>query len=151
MKLKHYQKNILFMLVIVGVGYILFNIAFILAAFVLKASMSVLGMSQNAAPPFAGKVLYLLLILLISWFVFRSKLSDLAKATFLTMPLMVVLVMVGIFLNPLSRWLIVGSGAVIVCTLLFYLYMKKLSWLYYFATIYVAVLGVCIMIFNVQI
>ena len=151
MKLKHYKKNILFMLAIVGAGFILFIIAFIFAAFVLNATMSVLGMPQDAAPPFAGRVIYLILILLISWLVFRAKLPDLAKATFLTMPLMVILVMVGIVSHLQSKWLIVGIGAVIIGAVLFYFYKKRLSWLYFFATIYIAALGFCIMLFNVQI
>jgi hypothetical protein len=151
MKLKPYQKNILSALVIIVGGFILFNLAFLLAAFVIKATMSILGTAQYAAPPFVGRVVYLLFILLISWLVLRSRLHDLAKATFLTMPLMVILIMVGIGLYQQSKWLIAGIGAVIIGAELFYLYKKKLSWHFYLATIYVAVLGLFVMLFNVQI
>lgn len=66
--------------------------------------------------PFVGRVIYLTLILLISWLVFRSNLHDLVKATFLTMPLMVILVMMGMVLYLHSKWLIVGIGAVVIGT-----------------------------------
>lgn len=151
MKLKLYQKNVLSVLVILVGGFILFNLAFLLAALVINATISVLGIAQNGAPHIVGRVLYLFLIFLISWFVFRSRLNDIIKATFLTMPLMVILVMVGISLYQQSKWMIVGIGAVIICAVLSYLYKKKLSWLYYFSTFYVAVLALCVMLFNVQI
>ena len=151
MKLKPYQKNILFALFIIVGGFILFNLAFLLAAFVIKVTTSLLGMAQNEAPSTVGRVLYLLIIFLISWFVFRSRLNDIIKATFLTMPLMVILVMVGLSLYQQSKWIIAGIGAVIICTVLSYLYKKKLSWLYYFSTIYVVALALCVMLFNVQI
>jgi hypothetical protein len=151
MKLKLYQKSILSILVILVGGFMLFILAFLLAAFAINATTSVLGIAPNVAPPVLGRVLYLLLISLISWFVFRSRLKDIIKATFLTMPLMVILVMVGISLYQQSKWMIAGIGAVIICAVLSYLYKKKLSWLYYFSTFYVVVLALCVMLFNVQI
>jgi len=151
MKLKPYQKNILSALVIIIGGFILFNIAFLLAALVINATMRVLGMAQHEAPSMVGRVLFLILIILSSWFVFRSKLKDLIKATFLTMPLMVVLVMAGISLYQQAKWMVAGTGAVIIFAVLYYLYKKKLSWLYYFSTLYVAVVALCVMLFNVEI
>ena len=151
MKLKPYQKNILTALVIIIGGFALFNIAFLLAALVINATMRVLGMAQHEAPSMVGRVLFLILIILSSWFVFRSKLKDLIKATFLTMPLMVVLVMAGISLYQQARWMVGGIGAVIIFAVLYYLYKKKLSWLYYFSTLYVAIVALCVMLFNVEI
>lgn len=151
MKLKPYQKNALSVLAVAAGGFILFNLAFILAAIVINASMSFLGMAENAAPPAVGRVVYLLLIFLISWLIFRSRLNLIIKASFLAMLLMVILVLAGLSLYQYSKWITIGIGAVIICTVLFYLHKKKLSWLYYFSTFYVAVLGLCVMIFNIQI
>lgn len=151
MKLKLYQKNILSVLVIVIGGFVLFNLAFLLAALVINTVMSALRMGQNGAPPAVGRVVYLIIIFLISWLVFRSPLNDIIKATFFTMPLMVTFIMSGISLYQQPKWLIAGMGAVIICAVLSYLYKKKLSWLYYFSTFYVAVLAFCVMLFNVQI
>lgn len=151
MKLKTWHKNVLSSLIIVFGGFILFNAAFLLAAFVINASMRIMGMPQNVAPHLLSRALYLILIFLISFGIFRSKLNTLVKATFLTMPLMVVLVMVGMVLYHQSQILITVIGALIVGAVLLYLYKKKLSWQYYFATLYVAVLGLCIMLFNIEI
>lgn len=151
MKLKLFQKNIAYILVIVIGGFILFNLAFLLAALVINATNRFMLMTQSEASPVAGRILYLLLICLISWSVFRSRLKDIIKATFFTMPQMVILVMVGINLHQQSKWLIIGTGAVIIFAVLFYLYKKKLSWLYFFSVFYVSVLALCVMLFNVPI
>ncbi len=151
MKLKTWHKNVLSLFIIVFGGFILFNAAFLLAAFVINASMSIMRMPQNAAPHFLSRALYLILIFMISFGIFNSKLNTIVKATFLTMPLMVVLVMIGLVLYQQSKFLITLIGALIVSALLLYLYKKKLPWQYYFATFYVAVLGLCIMIFNIEI
>lgn len=151
MTLKTWQKNILSILVIAGVGFVLFNVAFLLAAFVFNASTKIMGLPQDAAPPVAGKAAYLIIILIISWLVFISKLNNLVKATYLTMPLMVVLVMLGISTYQQPMWLTAGIGAVIVGAVVFYIYYKRLSWLYYFATFYVALLALCVMLLPIEI
>lgn len=151
MTLKLWQKNILSALVIIAGGFILFNLAFILAALVINGTMSVLGMPQNEAPHIIGRVVYLLLIFLISWFVLRSRLNGTIKATFLTMPLMVILVTLGISLYQQSKWIITGIGALIICMVIFYLHKKKLSWLYYFSAFYVAALAFYILLSGMDI
>jgi len=151
MTLKTWQKNILSILVIAGVGFVLFNVAFLLAAFVFNASIKIMGLPQDAAPPVVGRAAYLIIILLISWLVFRSKLNNLVKATYLTMPLMIVLIMLGISTYQQPAWLTAGIGAMIVGAVVYYIYNKRLSWLYYFATFYVALLALCVMIFRIEI
>ncbi len=65
MKLKLWHKNTLSALTIVLGGFVLFNLAFLLASFVIISSMRLMGMPQDAAPHFLSRVLYLILILLI--------------------------------------------------------------------------------------
>lgn len=151
MKLKLFQKNIAYIIVIVIGGFIHLNLAFLLAALVINATNRFMLMTQSEVSPVVGRILYLILICLISWFVLRSRLKDIIKAAFFTMPQMVILVMVGISLYQQSKWLIAGVGAVIIFAILFYLYKKKLSWLYFFSVFYVSVLALCVMIFNVPI
>jgi len=148
-KMKPLVKNALMMLIIVGGGFALFMAAFSLAA----AVMGIVGRLTGTMgkPPYIAWPIYLVIILVISWFVFRSKLPDLAKATYLTLPLMIAVVFEAILLYEQSQWLILGVGAVIVCAVLLFLYIKKLSWLYYFATLYVAVLGMIILFTGVEI
>lgn len=149
--MKTWHKNVLSLFVIVIGGFILFNVAFILAAFVINACISIMEISPDSAPPFIGKAIYLIIIANISLFVFKSKLSTLVKATYLTVPLMVVQVFIGIVLYEQSKFIIAAIAALMISAVILYMYKKKLSWQYYFATLYVAVLGICIMVFNIQI
>lgn len=148
---KLFQKNMLSVLVIVVGGFVLFNAVFLLAAFVMNASTRVFGMPEGAAPYFLSRVLFLILVFMISSGVFKSRLNTLAKATFLTMPLMVVLVMVGMVLYQQPKFLQIGIGTLIISAAIYYLYKKTLSWHYYFSVLYVAVLSLCIILFDIQI
>lgn len=151
MKLNIWQKNILSAIVIVGVGFLLFNIAFMLAALVINISMVIMGSPENAAPPFVGRIAYVIILFIISWLILKSKLNDLMKAAFFTMPLMVVLVMLGISIYQQPMWLITIIGSIIIGTVVFIIYKKKLAWYYYFSTIYVAILAFCVMFFGIDI
>ncbi len=151
MNLKTWQKNILSAIVIAGAGFILFNLAFVLAALVIKASISIMGLPENAAPPIEARIVFLIIVILISWLILKSKLNDLIKAGFLSMPLMVILIMIGISLYQQPMWMTGLIGAAIVGALIVYIKRKKLSWYYYFSTIFVAVLALCVMIFRIDI
>lgn len=121
MKLKPWLKNILSCLVISTGGFVLFNLAFLLAAFVIKTTMYVMEISENEAPPVISKAIFLFLVLLISWIILKSRFHTLIKATFLTMPLMVTLIFAGIQFYQQSIWVIIGIGTVIIGLILFYL------------------------------
>lgn len=151
MKLKPWQKNVLSILVITGGGFLLFNLAFMLTALVVRASMLLLGQPEGAVPNLLGRVLAMVLIFFLSWLVLRSKRSDLVKATTLTLPLMVTLVGIGVALSFYSKGVVIGVGSVILGGVIFYLKKNRLPWLYYFATGYVAVLGLAIMLFHIDI
>lgn len=151
MKLKRYQKNILSILVIVAGGSVLFNLAFLLTALVTNALISFSGMSQSVAVHIIGIALSAFLIFLISWAVFRSRLNDTVKATFLTMPLMVILVIIGIILNRQSKWIIAGIGATIIFAVVLYLHKKKFPWLYFFSVFYVAAIALYILLSGMDI
>lgn len=131
-------------IIIIG-GFILFNFAFILTALVIRAIMLVMRTPENMPPPFFGRFVALFLILLISWLVFRSRINHTIKATVLTMPLMTILVLSGLFLYSMPQWTVYLAGAAIILAVLFFLYKKKLPWVYYFATLFVAALGIFIM------
>ena len=151
MKLKPWQKSLLSMIIIIIGGFILFNFAFILTALVVRATMFIIRAPENMPPPHIGRYITVILILIMSYIVFRSRLNDTIKATYLTMPLMVALVMIGLSLYGKPQWVIYGTGALVIFAVTFYLYKKKLSWLYYFSTFYVAILGLYIMISGMEI
>ncbi|MCF6464452.1 hypothetical protein [Clostridium sp. Cult2] len=155
MKLKTWQKNILYMFVIVGVGFILFNLAFILAGLVrMVYSMIVMrfvtDFDNARLIPFSWHYVYIIFVLLLSWFVLTRPLKDLTKATYFTMPLIVVLTEVGVqfYRWPVLVWVI---GAIIVGAVIFYLNKTKRSWLYYFATFYVVLVEIFVMLSGMDI
>lgn len=151
MKLTPWLKNILSAFVIMAGGLALFTLAFLMTAFVTNAFIGVFGMERVGNPYGTGRWLTLLVILLLSGLVFRSKMNDTVKATFLTMPLMVVLVLTGIRFYQQPAWIIAGIGTVVVGAVLFYLHWKRLPWVYYFATFYVVALALYVLILGVDI
>ncbi len=155
MKLKVWQKNILSALTILVGGFVLFNVAFLLAFIVYRiygiVVMSIMDNGGNArAIHFSWHYLYIVIVLILSWFILRRQLTDLVKATFFTMPLIVVLTEVGIqfYQWPFLVW---GVSIFIVSTVLLYLYKMKCSWLYYFATIYVVMVEVFVILSGIEI
>ena len=151
MKIKTWQRNVLAALVIVGGGFVLFNLAFLLAALVINGFIAIMGLEKNVAPPSLGRAVYVVIVVLISWLVLRSKLNNLAKATFLTMPLMVFFVMLGISFYQQPMWILALIGAIVAGAVFFYIVKRKLPWYYYFSVLYVAVIALCIMIFKIEI
>lgn len=155
MKLKPWQKNVLSALVIVGGGFLLFNAAFMLAAFVGTACTFLVGaISQTddfALNPMFWWLVFIVIIMVVSWFVLRTKWNVLVKATYLTMPLMVALIFTGVLLFKRPTWVPAVAGAAIVCAVLFFLYRKKLPWQYYFAVLYTGALALYVMLAGVEI
>ena len=79
---------------------------------------------------------FVVIIGIISWFVFKSKLKEIYKAIYMTVPLAVVFVTIGIFLFqwPIAVYLLgtlFGIGA------LYYFYRTKQHWIYYYTLILV--------------
>lgn len=152
MKLKMWQKNVLSALIIAVGGFVLWNIAFMLAALVMRVYMMIMGQFGAPGGAMLWKYVLLVIVLLISFFFLRAKqLKVLIKATFLTMPLMVVLILIGIQFWEQPKWVPITSGGVIVLIVLFYLYKKKLTWPYYFATIFTATTALFVVLADVQI
>ena len=152
MKLKMWQQNVLSALIIAVGGFVLWNIAFILAALVMRVYMMVIGSFEASGSAMLWKYLLLIVVLLISFFILRAKkLKTLIKATYLTMPLMVLLILIGIQFWQQPKWVPITLGGAIVIIILFYLYKKKLTWQYYFATIFTASTALFVVLADIQI
>jgi len=98
-------KNILSVVAVAVFGFILLNLAFIfdflvqsLVIGLIKLFIPVVDLMTNFQwlPP-AMHGLFVVIIGIISWLVFRSKLGTLYKAIYMTVPLAVVLVTIGMF------------------------------------------------------
>jgi len=145
-------KNIVYAVIIVLGGFLLFNVAFMLAAVVINGINLMLRLSIDSQPPtIFSLVLFVLLLIVASYFVFRSKLDHLIKATFLTMPLMSLLISIGVLLYEQPRYVPISIGAVVIAALAGYFYKKKMPWIYYFAEIYVAALALYIVLTGIDI
>ena len=81
MQLKAWQKNIVSAIIIAVGGFILFNIAFILAAATSQVCSLFVrlfaGNNDFAINPIFSRYVFALIVLCISWFVFKSKLKTL--------------------------------------------------------------------------
>jgi cation transport ATPase len=137
-------KNILSALAVAVFGYVLLGLTFLLD-FLFHSLVERLirlftpvdfNMTYNWFPPMMH-ALFLVIICLISWPVFRSKLGTLYKAIYMTVPVAVILATIGIFLY---NWPVVPYvvGSLFAVGVLFYLYHTKQPWLYYYTLILVA-------------
>jgi hypothetical protein len=137
-------KNILSALAVAVFGYVLLGLTF-LFDFLFHSLVERLirlftpvdfNMTYNWFPPMMH-ALFLVIICLISWPVFRSKLGTLYKAIYMTVPVAVILATIGIFLH---NWPVVPYvvGSLFAVGVLFYLYHTKHPWLYYYTLILVA-------------
>lgn len=144
-------KNILSMIVIVLVGFVLFNLAFLMAYGIISLVTFFTGASSSSPPSTISFAILLLILWIMAWFIFRSRINDLAKATYLTMPLMSTLVVLSVLTFDLSQWVSLIIGGAFSALILYFIRLKKLSWLYTFAVFYVLILIAFIMLFDIQI
>jgi hypothetical protein len=134
-----YVKNILSALAVAGFGFILLGLTFIFNFLVFQLIDLLIPRNPDYLPqwfPMARHIIFLIIIALISWPIFRSKLPTLVKATFLTVPMAVVLVTIGILFYP-SPFLPYLLGALLTIGVLFYFFRTHKPWLYYYSVILV--------------
>lgn len=124
-------------------GFVFLNLTFLFDFLFQSVLRRLLGLFMRLGPDPEMNLRWLLpllhlsfaaVIVLIAWPVLRSKWKTFFKATFLTVPLAVVLATIGIFL---SNWPIAvySLGGLVMIGVLYYCYRAKLSWLYYYAVI----------------
>jgi len=139
-----YVKNFLSVLAVAVFGFILLNLTFLfdyLVQTLIRVPLTWFlpagfEMTYWWVPPFMH-TMFVVIIALISWFVFKSKLGKIYKAIYSTVPLAVTFVTFGIMLY---RWpaLVYSVSALVFGVILVYLYRTKKPWLYYYTVILVA-------------
>ena len=139
-------KNILSALAVVVFGFVLLNIAFIFDFLLQSLVRRLLG----SVYPFVLHILFMFLICLISLFIFKSKLGVLFKAIYMTVPLAVIYLTIGIFFY---RWLLLPYlfGGLFFTCVLYYFYRTKQPWLYYYTLILMTVVMLLVGILGVEI
>lgn len=136
-------------LIMVG-GFVLFNFAFIIFALIVNLSISLLGVDPQSAPPILSRILGFSALIFITWLGFKinfksETLKHTLRSTLITMPLMAVLVALGVLLNQQAQWMILLAGAFVVIPAIYYVWRRKLPWMYTFAILYVTILALYIM------
>jgi len=146
-------KTILSVLAVPVFGFILWKITFMLDYLFQTALRLIVNifnpmnlMRDVYWVPQLFHLLFAGLIILISWFVFRSRLSTLMKAIYMTVPLAVVFVTIGIFFYPWP-WAIYSIGFLTSVSIIYYFYSTKQPWLYYYTVVYV---GLALSIFSLM-
>ncbi|MBW2963869.1 hypothetical protein KY363_00265 [Candidatus Woesearchaeota archaeon] len=126
-------------------GFILLNLAFILDALYQNSVRWLVGRFILLGPeltprwfPVTMHASFVVIIGIISWLVFRSKLGEIYKAVFMTVPVATVLVTTGMFL---SHWPVLSYsvGALLCAAALYIFYRTRQPWIYYYTVILVGV------------
>lgn len=140
-------KNILSALVVGASGFILLNLTFMVFAFVTKFFELILPFNLV---PISGLIAGSVIIAVLSWLIFRSKLGTIYKATYMTVPVAVVLVLIGISFYPWP-WLAITLGGLFSVSILTYLIRAKKPWLYSFSLILVSLVLLIMTLLGVDI
>jgi hypothetical protein len=150
-------KNILSAIAVAGFGFILLNLAFLfdylfqslVDGFIKLLTPVNFNMTCYWFPPIKH-AMFVVIIGLISWLIFRSKLRVLYKAIFMTVPLAVVYITIGIFFY---RWpiIIYSLGGLFNIGVLYYFYRTKKSWLYYYTLILVGITMLIVGLLGIEI
>ncbi|MFH1736685.1 MAG: hypothetical protein ABH838_02185 [Actinomycetota bacterium] len=127
--------NVLRILAVPFFGFILWNFAFVLFALFVRLALLFFPTDfARTSSWFMTSMLIIFSVLLValSWFVFRSILPDLFKAIYATMPLAVMFVSIGILTYP-QPVLAYGLNGLAFVAILAYLVKTKQPWIYYYA------------------
>jgi hypothetical protein len=146
-------KKVLSALAILVSIPILFTLIFLFYALIFNFYDWVIPWSQNAGlnPYHILRPMTLFVVLaVLAWFIFRSKLATLYKAIYTTVPVGAVLAFIAIDFN--SRPVLLYSlGALFALAVLAYLFFTKKPWLYYFSVISVSVVLLMVKLLGVEV
>jgi hypothetical protein len=136
-------KNLLSALAIAVFGFILLNLTFLFDALYQGIIRGIIGIFIPLRPelelrwfPPLMHFSFVVIIGIVSWFIFKSRLKEIYKAIYMTVPVAVVLATVGMFLY---RWQILSYsiGSLFCIGTLYYFYRTKQPWLYYYTVVLV--------------
>ncbi len=134
--------------IVVG-GQVLFNLAFSLLGLPYAISNNMLPEVFLVLAGYA--VLGALVFAMMRYTVNRYLQKDTLISTALTLPLMGILLAVGIVFYESADWLPIAISIVISALYYAFVYIKKASWVYYFAMLYVDILAISVVLFDIQI
>jgi len=141
------KKNILMMVAIPVFGVVLLNLMFLFDCFVHMLLLALFEQNINSQ---LMHVIFLLVIAIISVFVYRSKIKEEYKEVYTVVPIAVALITIWILLYtiPLIAYII---NAIILVAAIYLLHMLKKPWQYYYAIIFVYVLLIIMQLVGIDI
>ncbi len=129
-------------------GFILLNITFIMAFLFQTIFRGILDLfleyNDYTWLPFITHGLFMVLIIYLSWLIFKAKLSTYYKAIYMVVPTAVIFITVSILCYPIV-WLGYLINSILGISVLIYFYKTKQPWLYYYAVI---LMGLVLLIFT---
>jgi len=154
---KQMVKNVFYALAVAVFGFILLNLTFIFDAFYQGLVRGFIGLFVNLdlnmdlywfSPLMHFS--FVVVIGLISWFIFKSKLKSIYKAIFMTVPLAVVFATIGMFLYSWT-WAVYLIGILFFAGVFYYLCRTKQPWIYYYTLILISFLMFLVALLGVEI
>jgi hypothetical protein len=154
---KKIMYTILYILAIPIFGYILLGLTFLLDALFQGLIDFLINLFIHLNPnmtlywyPPLKHSLFVVLIGIISWFIFKSELKDIYKAIYLFVPMATVYVTLGIFFYTIPFLPYILSFLVFL-GVLHYIHKKKLSWIYYYSLLLISLLMLIVALAGVEI
>lgn len=155
MKLKSVLGIIVSMLTIMLGGFVLFNLAFVLLAFLVngfEGFTNTNGEFSREMLQLGGFVAIAIALAVAAKFLLtKEQLKHTLLASVFALLLMVILIIIGIALFGQSDLIIFLAGGAVILPVLGLLFVKKANWTYIFATVYATCLGILVMLFNIDI
>ena len=142
---KQVVSELLSAVLVAVLGFVLLNLTFLVYAAFQNTIFSIIyGTNRDQMQEFAKfdpmylRWIFLAVMAVAFWLVYRSKLHVVLKAAFLMVPFATLLVLIGIqfYLVPVAVYAI---GAIAGAILLLFLYRRKEHWLYAFSALLVMV------------
>lgn len=147
MMLSQWIKKILIMLGISVGSFIGFNVAFLLAAFMTLLVARFIGPIGHSI----GRFIYLILVYTFFFIAKPLRTPTWFKAILFTIPIMSTLILIGVYGYGLSTPIILAIGAGFVGCWLYYMWLNKWDWTYFYAISFVSVCAAYVMIAGVDI
>lgn len=145
-------QNILTALAVSILGFVLLNLTFILD-WGFQSAINLLfprDIDKNLRGIPFRHFLFFVLILIVSWFILKTKLPLILKTAYAMVPLAVVYVTLGIFLYSWPVFLY-SIGIFLYIGILYYLYRGKKNWLYAYSVTFVSLILILMAILGVEI
>ena len=146
------SRNTLSALVILVSIPIMLTLLFLLYALIFNLYNLLIPLKQDGPNPFfvLRPITLFVVLAVLSWFVFRSKISTLYKAIYITWPMATMLAFVGIYFER-SPVLIYSLCALFALGVIAYLFFTKKSWFYYVSVIPVSIALLLVKLLGIEI